>query len=92
MRINWDHDIDHDADIRNWVGDDCNNSLNGELGKSHGFVCASYNHELFPQCDGEEQKCETNCEFPDKVVHTSTRHDGTVLDVLGCLRQLVFGN
>ena len=37
--------------ILNWVGEDCGKSLSGGLGKSHGFVCTSYNHTIFPKCD-----------------------------------------
>jgi len=37
--------------ILNWVGEDCGKSLSGGLGQSHGFVCTSYNHTIFPKCD-----------------------------------------
>ena len=48
MRINYP---DLEYEYFNWVGDDCDLSLNGdnEKSESHGFVCAQYNEHNFPQ-------------------------------------------
>jgi hypothetical protein len=39
--------------MKNWVGDSCSDSLNGNMGQAHGFVCVSYNanETEFPECD-----------------------------------------
>ena len=64
MRINYQN-----IGLNNWVGDDCAKSLNGQSGRSHGFVCESSNATVLPNCD---KGLECDVELSDTISTTGS--------------------